>query len=237
MNHSKLWLIGSVLVTSVIVVLGWLLGIAPQLDSMNAANASRAAVQATNAGHVALLARLKHDFANLDALTTTADALAESVPSGSAMPALVDQLDAEALAAGLTLTGMTVTEAVAYAPIVPVAAMVPAATEAAATDAAATDAAPAPAVVPPAALAALPATSAVATEVSAANFAAFPLQVTVTGSYAEVLDFVSRLQSGSRLFLVSGLDTARAPGLPGLVNATVSGLVYSLVAAAPASAG
>lgn len=235
MNHSKLWLIGSVLVTSVIVVLGWLLGIAPQLDSMNAANASRAAVQATNAGHVALLARLKHDFANLDALTTTADALAESVPSGSAMPALVDQLDAEALAAGLTLTGMTVTEAVAYAPIVPVAAMVPAA-----TDAAATDAAPAPAVVPavaPAALAALPATSAVATEVSAANFAAFPLQVTVTGSYAEVLDFVSRLQSGSRLFLVSGLDTARAPGLPGLVNATVSGLVYSLVAAAPASAG
>ncbi|TFB73672.1 hypothetical protein E3O06_07525 [Cryobacterium glaciale] len=228
MNHSKLWLIGSVLVTSVIVVLGWLLGIAPQLDSMNAANASRAAVQATNAGHVALLARLKHDFANLDALTTTADALAESVPSGSAMPALVDQLDAEALAAGLTLTGMTVTEAVAYAPILPVAAGVPAVTDAAAAPAAV----PAVAPVAPAALAAT-----VATEVTAANFAAFPLQVTVTGSYAEVLDFVSRLQSGSRLFLVSGLDTARAPGPAGLVNATVSGLVYSLVAAAPASVG
>ncbi|MDJ0337770.1 hypothetical protein [Cryobacterium sp. PH31-O1] len=219
MNHNKLWLIGSALVTSVIVVLGVLLGIQPQLETMNAANASRIAVQATNEGHVALLGRLKHDFANLDALTTTADALAESVPSGSAMPALVDQLDAEAFAAGLTLTGMTVTEAVAYSSVLP--AEVP------------IEAAAVPAAVPTAVVA----TPAVTTAVTAANFAAFPLQVTVTGSYAEVLDFVSRLQSGSRLFLVSGLDSVAAPGLPGLVNATVSGLVYSLVAAAPASAG
>ncbi|SEM89030.1 hypothetical protein [Cryobacterium luteum] len=224
MNHNKLWLIGSALVTSVIVVLGVLLGIQPQLETMNAANASRAAVQATNTGHVALLARLKHDFANLDALTTTADALAESVPSGSMMPALVDQLDAEALAAGLTLTGMTVTEAVAYAPILPAAAAVPADGAAVPAD---------PAVVP----AVVPAAVVTTTAVNATNFAAFPLQVTVTGSYDEVLDFVARLQSGSRLFLVSGLDTVAAPALPGLVNATVSGLVYSLVAPAAASAG
>ncbi|WP_161498850.1 hypothetical protein [Cryobacterium aureum] len=227
MDRNKLWLIGSVLVTSVIVVLGAVLGIAPQLESMNVANASRTLVQATNAEHVALLARLKHDFKNLDALTSEADALAESVPTGSAMPALVDQLDAQALAAGLTLTGMTVTEAVAYVPVVPVAA---------APDAAA-DAAAVPAAVPDAVPAAMPAAPASSTSITATNFAAFPMQITVTGSYAEVLDFVSRLQSGSRLFLVDGLSTARAPGLPGLVNATVSGLVYSLVAPAAASVG
>ncbi|WP_199183465.1 hypothetical protein [Cryobacterium sp. Y82] len=218
MDSNKLWLIGSVLVTSVIVVLGVVLGIQPQLASMNSAQASRTIMQATNAEHVALLARLKHDFKNLDALTTNAEALAESVPSGSAMPDLVDQLDAQALATGLTLTGMTVSEAVAYAPVAPIAPVAPVVAEA-------------PAVVP----AVAPAAS--ATDINNTNFAAFPLQVTVTGSYDQVLNFVSRLQSGSRLFLVDGLSTAAAPGLPGTVNATISGLVYSLVAAAPASAG
>ncbi|WP_166789930.1 MULTISPECIES: hypothetical protein [unclassified Cryobacterium] len=229
MDHNKLWLIGSVLVTSVIVVLGAVLGIAPQLESMNAANASRTVVQATNAEHVALLARLKHDFKNLDALTSEADALAESVPSGSAMPALVDQLDAQAVATGLMLTGMTVTEAVAYVPVVPVVAAAPA------VDAAAVPAAVAE--VPVAVPAVAPAAPASSTAITATNFAAFPMQVTVTGSYAEVLDFVAGLQSGSRLFLVDGLGTVAAPGLPGLVNATISGLVYSLVAPAAASTG
>ncbi|MDJ0376034.1 hypothetical protein [Cryobacterium sp. PH31-L1] len=228
MDHNKLWLIGSALVTSVIVVLGAVLGIQPQLESMTAADASRTVVQATNAEHVALLARLKHDFKNLDALTTEADALAESVPSGSAMPALVDQLNAQAVATGLTLTGMTVTEAVPYMPVVPVAA---------APDAAAVPgAAPAPAV-PVAVPAVAPAAPAPSTAITSTNFAAFPMQVTVTGSYAEVLDFVAGLQSGSRLFLIDGLGTVAAPGLPGLVNATISGLVYSLVVPAAASAG
>ncbi|TFD71882.1 hypothetical protein E3T38_03635 [Cryobacterium sp. Hb1] len=76
-----------------------------------------------------------------------------------------------------------------------------------------------------------------ATEINNTNFAAFPLQVTVTGSYDQVLDFVSRLQSGSRLFLVDGLNTAAAPELPGTVNATISGLVYSLVTPVAATAG
>ena len=241
MDRNKLWLIGSVLVTSVILVLGWVLGIQPQLDSMTAANASRTAVQATNAQHVALLAQLKHDFKNLDKLSATAETLGESVPTGSAMPALVDELDAHAEQAGLTLLGMTVTEARAYVPVVPVAAA-----PAAASDAAA------PAAAAPAADAGLAATgtvpadgvttatataTATATEITASNFAAFPLDVKVKGSYAQVLDFVARLQTGSRLFLVVGLDTLDVDAEPGLVNATISGLVYSLVAPAPASAG
>ncbi|TFC81522.1 hypothetical protein E3O45_00995 [Cryobacterium sp. TMS1-20-1] len=227
MDKNKLWLIGSMLVTSVIVVLGVLLGVQPQLDSMNAADASRAAVQSTNAGHVALLARLKHDFEDLDALTATAEALAESVPSGSAMPAFVDQLDAQAQAVGLTLTGMTVTEAQAYVPVLP---EVPAAAAAAATStgSAAPDSDGASAAASSAAEAATPAPVALITE---SNFAAFPLQITVTGTYAQVLEFVASVQSGSRLFLVHGIDTAQASGEETLVDATISGLVYSLVAA------
>ena len=224
MDKNKLWLIGSMLVTSVIVVLGVLLGVQPQLDSMNAADASRAAVQSTNAGHVALLARLKHDFEDLDALTATAEALAESVPSGSAMPDFVDQLDAQAQAVGLTLTGMTVTEAQAYVPVLP---EVPVA--ATSTGSAAPDSEGASAAASSAAAAATPAPVALITE---SNFAAFPLQITVTGTYAQVLEFVASVQSGSRLFLVHGIDTAQASGEESLVDATISGLVYSLVAAA-----
>ena len=231
MDKNKLWLIGSVLVTSVIVVLGVLLGVQPQLDSMNGADASRAAVQSTNAGHVALLARLKHDFEDLDALTATAEALAESVPSGSAMPDFVDQLDAQAQAVGLTLTGMTVTEAQAYVPVLP---EVPAAAAATSTGSAAPDSEGASAAASSAAAAATPAPVALITE---SNFAAFPLQITVTGTYAQVLEFVASLQSGSRLFLVHGIDTAQASGEEALVNATISGLVYSLVAPAAASVG
>jgi Tfp pilus assembly protein PilO len=226
MDKNKLWLIGSVLVTSVIVVLGVLLGVQPQLDSMNTADASRAAVQRTNAGHVALLTRLKHDFEGLEALTKTAEALAESVPSGSAMPAFVDQLDAQAQAVGLTLTGMTVTEAQAYVPIVPAASAAAAAVPSSAAAAAPrSEAATASEATTPAAL------------ITAGNFAAFPLQITVTGTYAQVLEFVASLQSGGRLFLVHGIDTVQASGEDALVDATISGLVYSLVAPAAASVG
>ena len=228
MDLNKLWLIGSVLVTTVIVVLGVLLGIQPQLESMNAAQMSRAAVAATNAEHVALLARLKHDFENFDTLSTTAEVLAESVPSGSAMPALVDELDAHAVQVGLTLTGMSVSEARAYVPVVPVAA-VPS------VDAAAPVEAPAPET----GLVTTGATpvATTTTEITASNLAAFPLEVTVKGSYAQVLAFVARLQSGSRLFLVDGLNTVTVDAEPGVVNATISGLVYSLVAPTPVSAG
>ena len=236
MDKNKLWLIGSVLVTSVIVVLGVLLGVQPQLDSMNGADASRAAVQSTNAGHVALLARLKHDFEDLDALTATAEALAESVPSGSAMPAFVDQLDAQSQAVGLTLTGMTVTEAQAYVPVLP---EVPAAAAAgsAAPDSEGASAAGSAAGAAAGSAAAEAATPAPVALITGSNFAAFPLQITVTGTYAQVLEFVASLQSGSRLFLVHGIDTAQASGEEALVNATISGLVYSLVAPAAASVG
>ncbi|MDJ0347762.1 hypothetical protein [Cryobacterium sp. PH29-G1] len=240
MDRNKLWLIGSVLVTSVILVLGWVLGIQPQLDSMTAANASRTAVQATNAQHVALLAQLKHDFKNLDKLSATAETLGESVPTGSAMPALVDELDAHAEQAGLTLLGMTVTEARAYVPVVPVAAAPAAANDAAAAAPAADAGLAATGTVPADGVATGVTTAtatATATEITASNFAAFPLDVKVKGTYAQVLDFVARLQTGSRLFLVVGLDTLDVDAEPGLVNATISGLVYSLVAPAPASAG
>ncbi|WP_241978083.1 type 4a pilus biogenesis protein PilO [Cryobacterium sp. TMS1-13-1] len=81
------------------------------------------------------------------------------------------------------------------------------------------------------------ATPAPVARITESNFAAFPLQITVTGTYAQVLEFVASLQSGSRLFLVHGIDTAQASGEETLLDAIISGLVYSLVAAATTSVG
>jgi len=86
--------------------------------------------------------------------------------------------------------------------------------------------------------------------ITAANFAAIPVQLALTGSYDKVLDFVNGLQNGSRLFLVTALSTTTADATtgtaaapPGGVDATVGGLVYVLLpdaagtTPAPAPAG
>ncbi|MET0955641.1 MAG: hypothetical protein ABWY68_06780, partial [Cryobacterium sp.] len=66
------------------------------------------------------------------------------------------------------------------------------------------------------------------------NFASLAITVTVKGSYANALQFVNGLQTGGRLFLVSGLVTSRGAGegseaAPDDVTATISGLAYVLV--------
>jgi hypothetical protein len=72
-------------------------------------------------------------------------------------------------------------------------------------------------------------------KITAINFASLAVQVTVTGTYENALDFVNGLQTGQRLFLVSGLNTAPLEGENSsrVVTATISGLVYALVPSPP----
>lgn len=238
MDKNKLWIIGSVFVMVVVIVLGWILGIQPQLAAGTAADEERAAVETTNDGHVALLDRLKSDFKDVKTLKRDFVSLGKSVPAGTAMPAFVDQVDALAGENQVTLTGMTVADAQAYKPVAAVVG-VPA-VEAASTPGASEAAAPAPAPVSPAGVP--PVTN---TRITTSNFASMKVDITIAGGYGRVLDFVSGLQNGSRLFLVDGLSTRASEGGPGTVSATVSGLVYVLVppgaalpaAPAPATAG
>lgn len=79
-------------------------------------------------------------------------------------------------------------------------------------------------------------------KINPANFVVIPVQFSVTGTYAKVLDFVHDVQMGPRLFLVATLSSAassNSPGVvalkkaavssPGTVDATIGGFVYVLL--------
>jgi Tfp pilus assembly protein PilO len=241
-DKNRLWIIGSVLVMVVVVALGWVVGIQPQLAATAIANDQRVSVEQANAAQQASLDKLKEDFKGIDKLNQELAALSKSVPSGTDVPDYVDQLDALASANHVTLKGLTVADAEAYTPVAlvaPAAAAVPAAPagSAAPTPAPTPTTAPAPVAAP----GAPPVTNA---KITAANFASLSVQITISGTYSDVLRFVNGLQTGTRLFLVSGVSTTAAKGssaavdskapAPGpardrIVDGAISGLIYSIV--------
>jgi 3-oxoacyl-ACP reductase-like protein len=136
------------------------------------------------------------------------------------MSSFVSEINSLAAAHSVTVNTITVTDATPYTP--PVA---PAPTPTA-------SASPSPSPTPTAAAPVAPTGPAAAPQVTnskitAANFIAIPVKVSISGSYSAVLDFVSGLQSGPRLFLVNALSTDTKDGG---VDATVGGLVYVLLA-------
>jgi Tfp pilus assembly protein PilO len=218
-DKNRIWMIGTVLVMVAVVALGLLLGIQPQLAAIATADDARGAVETTNAGQAAVLAKLQADFAGIDTLKADLAPLEASVPSGTQMPRFVNQLNALAGSTAVTLIGITVADAAPYV-------------EPTALAATGTGVAAAP-----------PVTNAL---ITANNFASLAVHITVTGSFDHALDFVSGLQSGERLFLVTGLTTTKVAPDPAAkkgastdVSAGIDGFVYVLVpptsAAAPAA--
>jgi Tfp pilus assembly protein PilO len=239
-DKNRLWIIGSVLVMVIVVALGWVVGIQPQLAATALADDQRVSVEQTNAGHQIALNKLREDFKGIDKLNQELASLSKSIPSGTNVPDYVDQLDALARANHVTLKGLTVADAQAYTPVPPVAPAVPAAPAGSSAAAAASTPTAAPA--PIAAPGSPPVTNA---NVTAQNFASLSVQITISGTYSDVLRFVNGLQTGTRLFLVSGLSTkaaessapvdskvptpAAAPAHDRIVDGAISGLIYSIV--------
>lgn len=229
MDKNRIWVIGSVLVMVVVLVLGWIVGIQPQLAATAAANDQRASVEQTNVMQEAALAKLKEDFAGIDALKDELASLSQSVPTGTEAPAFINQLDALAIAHGVTLKGVTMADPQAYTPV---AAPVAAETATDSDEGAEAEATPAPAPEPVPTAGVPPVTNA---QITAENFASLGMGITVSGSYANVLAFVDGLQTGTRLFLVTGLDTVASTESPDQVDATITGLIYALVSAETAT--
>ncbi|TFC82243.1 hypothetical protein E3T23_04705 [Cryobacterium cheniae] len=241
MDKNRLWMIGSALMMVLVVALGWVVGLQPQFAAIATANDQRVSVEQTNAGHRAALAKLKEDFKGLDGLNQELATLNKSVPSGTNAPDYVDQLDALANANQVTLKGLTIADAEAYTPVALVAPVAPAPEAGAPAPSPAPTATPTPTAAP----GSPPVTNA---GITAANFASLSVQITVSGTYSNVLKFVNGLQTGPRLFLVTGLTTtsstgssapvdatatpqpSAAPGNDGLVDGSISGLIYSIVA-------
>jgi Tfp pilus assembly protein PilO len=246
MERNRIWMFGAVLVVGVALVLGWLLGISPQLEGLQAARTERLAVEAQNVVYDSQLDALKNDFEDIDGVQGKLAELRTSVPTGAQLPEFVAEVDALAAQNGLSLSGMTVADAEPYEPlatVVPVDAAVadPAATDPAATDAAATDDAASSVPVAPAAPEAVMAVPTVTTElITAANFVTVPVTITLVGGYDQVLDFLDGLRRGERLVSVSAVSTVAveagtidalvtpdASDTPG-VTASISALIFVL---------
>ena len=224
MERHRLLMIAAVLAMTVVAVLGFVVGVQPQLGNLAAAEESRAAAQQRNTEQAAVVAALKQQFAGLAELQAELVPLQASVPSDTELPAFVTQLDALAGASGVTLSSLTVSDAQPYTPVAAPVAPVVAEADAAGSPTPAPTAAPsAPSAAP--APGVPPVSSA---KITAANFASVAVQITVTGTEAGALDFVYGLQTGSRLFLVTGLKTSMTD-TPGSVDATITGLIYVLV--------
>ncbi|MHB1234487.1 MAG: hypothetical protein ACYCZK_02310 [Microbacteriaceae bacterium] len=223
MEANRIWTIGSIVLMVVIVAAGWLLGIQPQLAAADAANQSRAQVHSSTVANQAVLEQLKKDYQGLDQLKQQLAALRQAVPAQADASAFVTELNALASAHQVTVKSIVVSDAKPYSP--PPAA--PASPAPSASPAPTASPSPAP---PPAGTA----PGASNPQITAANFIVIPVQVTVSGPYGNVLDFVAGLQTGQRLFLVtafsSGVATAGpGPAVAGTTASTVSGFMYVLL--------
>lgn len=233
MNTTRLWTIGAVLAMVVIAVLGWIVGVQPQLTSAASSAAQTMTVTATNARYQATLDKLKADHEKLPELQQELAALTASVPASTDSSSFVKELNEVAAARGVTITALTFSDAVGYKPP---AAPVPAASSSAPTS----TATPVPAASASPATGTTPAAPAPVTNplVTATNFFASPVQVAVTGQLANVLDFLDGAQKGTRLFLVTSLSStpSTAEGAPaGTVEATIGGYIYAVSPSAPAA--
>ena len=119
MDKSRLWTLGAAVVIVAVVLLGYVLGVMPRLTEANAAREARVAVEAQNAAHEAELVELQRKFAGISALRFQAEELRAAVPAEADVDALIGQLDAIAAGSQVTITAITVTDALPYAPAVP----------------------------------------------------------------------------------------------------------------------
>jgi Tfp pilus assembly protein PilO len=233
MDRNRMMLIAAAMTGVVVLALGFLVGVQPQLVAASSAESQQQSVEAQNETLRESLATLEADNAKLPDLKSELATLDTSVPSQAALSSFLTELDQLAGASGTTVTGFTSSDATAYEPTTTDVAA-PAATDAAASDAAATEgSATAPAA---------PTAPDLVTDplVTATNFSSIPITVSIQGSYAQARDFLSKLQGGSRLFLVTTFastgssEAGDATGTPD--QWTVGGLVYVLQDAAATQA-
>lgn len=209
----------------VLVAAGWFLVAQPQLAAADTANTSLAGVQTQIAATQANITRLVGEQKKLPALTKDLAALRLSIPAAAESSAYINGLDALAASSGVTITDLTLNDPVVYSSPAPAA---PAAGAGGATPS------PTPTPSPSATKAAAPTgwTPPSDPRITGANFIAIPVSVTTLGDWPTTLTFLKGLQSGQRLFLITGLTTELQTS--GDLKATAKGYIYVLLD--PASA-
>lgn len=103
MSTLRLWVIGAVLASVVIVALGWFLGVSPRFAEVASAGEERQSVETINVGYEATLIELQQLSSELPALSAELEALRLSIPADPALSPLLGELNALAEASGVFL--------------------------------------------------------------------------------------------------------------------------------------
>jgi hypothetical protein len=215
----------TILIMVVVVAAGYLLVAQPQLAAAGVAGEQLVQVNTQIAATQATIAALQKEQKKLPELKSQLASLRSSIPNDAQVSRYIDDLNALAGASGLAITGLKVDTAEAYKP--PVVAPVAGAPTATSTPSPSASATAAPAVVAPVApLAWTPTTDA---SITPANFVAIPVVIVTAGTLPTTLTFIKGLQTGARLFLVTGIETTTGADNPGAINATINGYIYVII--------
>ncbi|WP_182064365.1 hypothetical protein [Curtobacterium sp. ME12] len=228
MTRNRLNMLLAVVAMVVVALAGFFLGVQPHLAQAASDRTDQVSVDATNRTTAAELARLKDRAKSLPAMKAELAELSASVPSSANMSSFYGAVDSVAARAGVKVSAITTSDAVAYTAPVP-------ATTAAGTEdpsASATDEATPEPTATPTGFATAPVTD---PAISAANFSAIPVSVSVDGSFDQALSFVGGLQDGARLFLVATVSSSVSqdstdPAAAAATTWTFGGYVYVLTA-------
>jgi hypothetical protein len=201
-----------------ILALGWILGVAPQLEAAALARADRASVEAQNEVHRARIVELQAQFARIDETRAELAALQLQIPEGSDLPGFVDELTAIATAHNVKVNQYTAEEPLS--PLAVQAAIAPPVAEPAPTEPAPADGS-APADAAAAAVAPAPddaasAASSTTTNITAAttteNLFAIPVSLSLSGTDLDVRAMLADLEAGPRLFFVTSAKIVAQTG-------------------------
>jgi Tfp pilus assembly protein PilO len=229
-DRNRIKMFAALATAVVVVALGFLLGVQPQLSAATAAKEQQVTVESQNAAISAAIAELRTENEGLPALRSRLADLQAAVPPTASLPSFITDVGTLAEGASVTVTDLTLGDAQAYTP-----------PEAPATDVESVDADGAE-TTPETSSGETPEAEApgVVTDpaVTAANFSSVPVSITIEGSYAAALSFVSAMQGGDRLFALSAFASAGSSvgGAEGSVGEpdswTVTGNVFVLLDAA-----
>jgi len=125
MASNRIWVIAGSLIIVAVLALAGLLGVKPQFDAAKVSDDDRAAVEFVNAQHRATLATLKDEFARLPEITAEVEELRKSVGATIDLDAVVAELAALQVGAGVTITNFSSTDPVPFAVTAAVGPLVP----------------------------------------------------------------------------------------------------------------
>ena len=211
MTRNRLFGAVLILIMGASVVLGGLLGIAPKLDEIQAANSQRTAVLAQNAEQAADLIVLKRNFAGIAELRTYLSTLQDAVPVDAGIPEFLDEVGVIARQNGVTLNSLAISDAVAFLP-----APVPAADSATTAETVTAPAADATAA------------NAAESSLTPENYLAVTVSMTIAGPHSNLFDFVAGLQHGQRSIAISTVQTDTGDGADENTM-TITGTIYVLL--------